>query len=79
MIYDNLLKNFDLTSLKSAVDTLGIDELKAIPDKITIAIDLKKLSDIADKDVAKKTVHDQLVTKVNGINCSKLAQKLTRT
>ena len=65
LIHENLLKNFDLTGLKSVVDTLDIDELKTVPDNIkTIAIDLKKLSDAVDKDVAKKTVHNQLVAKV---------------
>ena len=42
LIHENLLKNFDLTGLKSVVDTLDIDELKTVPDNIkTIAIDLK--------------------------------------
>ena len=65
LIHENWLKIFDLTGLKSVIDTLDIDELKTVPDSIkTIAIDLKKLSDVVDKDVAKKTVHNQLVTKV---------------
>ena len=65
LIHENSLKNFDLTGLKSVIDTLDIDELKTVHDNIkTITIDLKKLSDVVDKDVAKKTVHNQLVTKV---------------
>ena len=54
MMQEHLLKKIDLASLKSAVDTLDINELKSLPDMTkTIAIDLKKLSDIVDRDVAK--------------------------
>ena len=41
--------------------------------------DLSKLSNVVDNDVAKKTVYNQLVTKVNAINSSKLVKKLTTT
>ena len=65
LIHENWLKNFDLSGLKSVIDTLDIDKLKTVRDNIkTITIDLKKLSDVVDKDVAKKTVHNQLFTKV---------------
>ena len=62
--------------MKSAVNTLDIDELKTVPDMTkTIATDLKKLSDVVDKDFAKKTVHDQLFSKVNDIDSIKLVKK----
>ena len=51
-------------SLKTEVDKLDIDKLVPVP------VDLSKLSDIVKNDVAKKTVYDKLVAKVNTIDTS---------
>ena len=49
----------NLASLKTEVDQLDIDKLMPVP------VDLNKLSDVIKNDVAKKTVYDKLVVKVN--------------
>ena len=54
----------NLASLKTEVDKLDIDKLAPVP------VDLRILS---DDDVAKKTVYDQLVAKVNNIDTSDFA------
>ena len=55
MTQEHLLKKVDITSLKSGDDTLDIDELKTDPDMTkTSTIDLKRLSNVVDKDVAKE-------------------------
>ena len=41
------------------VGELEVGELKKVP------VDIKKLSDVVDKDIIKKIVYDQLVTKVD--------------
>lgn len=46
-----------IKSLKM-VGELEVGELKKVP------VDIKKLSDVVDKDIIKKIVYDQLVTKV---------------
>ena len=53
-----------LTNLKTEVDKLDIDKLVPVP------VDLSKLSDVVKNDVAKKTVYDKLVAKVNNIDTS---------
>lgn len=50
----------DFASLIAQVDKINVDKLKADPP------DLSKLTNIVRNDV-KKTVYDQLVTKVNAI------------
>ena len=50
--------------MKTEVDNLHIDKLVPIP------VDLSKLSDAVKNDVAKKTVYDKLVAKVNNIDTS---------
>ena len=50
--------------MKTEVDNLHIDKLVPIP------VDLSKLSDVVKNDVAKKTVYDKLVAKVNNIDTS---------
>ena len=54
----------DLANLKTDVDKLDIDKLTPVP------ADLSKLSDAVKNDVAKKTVYDKLVAKVNNIDTS---------
>ena len=51
----------NLNNLKAKVDDLDDDKLKIVPR------DLKKLSDVVDKIVVKKTVHSKLNTKVNNL------------
>ena len=61
--------------LKLDIDDLDVDKLKTDP------VDLQKLSNAVEKEVAKKTVFEELVKKVNAIytiNTSAIAQKLTR-
>ena len=58
-----------LISLKSKVDKLDAYKLKHVP------VDFKKLSDVADNDVVKKTVYDELVKKVNTIDTRWLVRK----
>ena len=54
----------NLANLKTQVDNLDIDKLVPVP------IDLSKLSDVVKNDIAKKTVYDKLVAKVNSIDTS---------
>ena len=60
------LSNFalksNLDSLKTELGKSGIDQLKPAH------VDLSKLSDEVKKDVAKKSVHNKLVAKVNNID-----------
>ena len=59
----------NLASLKTEVDKLDIDKLAPVP------VDLSKLSDVVKNDVAKKTVYDKLVAKVNNIGTSDFVLK----
>ena len=52
----------NLANLKTEVAKLDIGKLVPIPS------DLSKLSNVGKNDVVKKTVYDQLVTKVNNID-----------
>ena len=54
----------NLASLKTEVDKLDIDKL------VSVSVDLSKLSDVVKNDVAKKTVYDKLVGKVDNIDTS---------
>ena len=57
----------NLASLKTEVDKLEIDKL--------VAVDLRKLSDVVENDVLKKTVYDKLVANVNNIDTSGVVLK----
>ena len=59
----------NLASLKTEVDKLDIDKLVPVP------VDLNKLSDAVKYHVAKKTVNDKLVAKVNSIDTSTFVLK----
>ena len=59
----------NLTSLKTEVDKLDIDELAPVP------VDLSKLSDGVKNDVVKKAAYDKLAAKVNNIDTSDFALK----
>ena len=52
----------DLAGLKTKVDKLDVNRLKSA------SVYLSKLSNVVHNDVAQKTVHDKLVTKVNAID-----------
>ena len=55
----------NLTVLKTEVDKIDTDKLKAVPD------DLTKLSTVVKNDVVKKTDYNTLKSKVDGIDVSK--------
>ena len=57
----------NLASLKAEGDKIDIEKLKTIPN------DLSKLSNVVKNEVAKKTVYDKLITKVNNIDTSQFA------
>ena len=59
----------NLSSLKAEADKLDIDKLVPVP------VDLSKLRDVVKNDVAKKTVYDKLVAKVNSIDTSRFVLK----
>ena len=63
----------DLDSLKTEVDKLDIDRL------VSVSVDLIKVSHAVKNDVVKKTVYDKLVAKVNSIDTSGFALKLSMT
>ena len=50
-----------LNTLKTKLDDLDVDKLKTVP------VDLRKLSDVADKGVVKNTKFNTLKTKVNNL------------
>ena len=58
-----------LSSLKTEVDRLDIDKLATVP------VDLSKLSNVVKNGVAKKTVYDKLVAKVDNIDTSDFVLK----
>ena len=59
----------NLGGLKTEVDKLDIDKLAPVP------VDLSKLSDVVKNDILKKTVYDELIAKVNGIDTSEFVLK----
>ena len=59
----------NLTNLKTEVDKLDINKLKPIPEG------LSKLSNLVQNDVAKKTVYNKLVAKVDNVDTSDFVLK----
>ena len=59
----------NLTALKSKVDKIDTDKLKAIP------TDLVKLSNVVKNDVVKKTIYNTLKNKVDAIDTSVFATR----
>ena len=59
----------NLSSLKTEIDKLDIDELATVP------VDLSKSSNVVKIDVVKKTVYDKLVAKVNNIDTNDFVLK----
>ena len=58
----------NLANLKTEVNKLDIAKLVPVP------VDLGKLSNVVKNDVVKKDVYNKLVTKVNSIDTSAIAQ-----
>ena len=58
-----------MNGLKSKADRLDADKLKTVP------LDLKKLSDVVEKEVIKNVACGDLVRKVNAVHTSKLVNK----
>ena len=56
----------NLANLKTEVDKLDTNKLKAVP------VHLSQLSDVVKNEVVKRTVYDKLVAKVNNIDTSDL-------
>ena len=65
----NFALKTNLANVKTEVDKLDIDKLATVP------VDLRKLSNVVKNDVAKKTVYDKLVAKVNNIDTSDFVLK----
>ena len=61
--------SFNFVNLKTEVDKLDLDKLAPFP------VDLSKFCDLVKNDVAKKTVFDKLVEKVDNIDTSGFALK----
>ena len=59
----------NLASLKTEVDKIDADKLKAVP------VDLAKLSNLVKNDVVKKTEYNKLVTKVDNIDTTNFVKK----
>ena len=66
---DSFALKTNLASLRTEVDRLDIAKLVPVP------VDLSKLRDVVKNDVAKKTVYDKLVAKVNNIDTSDFVLK----
>ena len=58
----NLAVKSGLAKLKTEVDKIDVDKLKSTLD------DLRKLSNVVNNDVVKKTVYDKLLAKVDAID-----------
>ena len=65
----SFMLKLNLPSLKTEVDKLDIDKLVPVP------VNLSKLSDVVNNDVAKQIVYDKLVAKVNNIDTSTFVLK----
>ena len=59
----------NLANLKTKVDKLDIDKLRALPN------DVSKLSNVVTNEVVKKNTCDKLVAKVNNIDTSRFILK----
>ena len=62
-----LASKTDLVIRKTRVDGLDIDKLK------TALADLRKLSNVEDNNICKKTVYDTLSVKLNAINANMIS------
>ena len=62
-------ENADFVTLKLDIDRLDIGKLETTP------ADLSNLGNAVDNNVAKKTLYDELVKKINAINTSRFVLK----
>ena len=62
-------ENDDFVTLKLDIDRLDIGKLETTP------ADLSNLGNAVDNNVAKKTLYDELVKKINAINTSRFVLK----
>ena len=69
----NFALKSNLASLKAEVYNIDEDKLK------TVFVDLSKLSNVVNNDAVKKTVYDQLPTKVTNIDTSGFVLKTKYT
>ena len=60
----NLALKLNLVKLKAEVDKIDIEKSKTVPDE------LRKLSNVVNNEVIKKTVCDKLAAKVNNLDTS---------
>ena len=65
----NLAEKSDLAILKAELDKIDVGKLK------TVTAEINKLSNVVDNDAVKKTMYNNLVTKVNAIYTSRLVSK----
>ena len=65
----NLAEKSDLAILKAELDKIDVGKLK------TVTAEINKLSNVVDNDAVKKTMYNNLVTKVNAIYASRLVSK----
>ena len=65
----NIALNSNLPTLKAEVYKIDVDELNTTP------VDLIKLSNAVNNGIAKKTVYDKLVAKINNIGTRRFALK----
>ena len=68
-----LAEKSELAKLKAQVDKIDADKLKTVP------VNLRKLNNVVNNDVVKKTVYDKLVAKVNNIDTSGFVLKTKYT
>ena len=73
----NFAKKADLFDLRSKLINKIFKKLAELDgDRLKpVSVALRRLSDIVDNDVVKKFVYDELVKKVDAIDCSKLVKK----
>ena len=60
---------WNVANLKTVVNKLDVDKL------VPVLVDLNKLKDVVKNEVAKKTVYDKLVAKLNSIDTSAFVLK----
>ena len=65
----NLAEKSDLAILKAELYKIDVGKLK------TVTAEINKLSNVVDNDAVKKTMYNNLVTKVNAIYASRLVSK----
>ena len=65
-------KKVDLVSLKSEIDKLVFGKFNTTP------VNLSKLSDVVKNEVIKRTIHNELVKKVNAVQTTDTSNLVER-